>query len=92
MRCIRVSVPGGGCLITVREYDCEDRTGTQVKPYGLRIEGSTHYLLFQVWEFHSALYELVLYCLEDRGWPECYHPRDADYLLHHWYRDAPWPW
>jgi SAM-dependent methyltransferase len=62
--CVR---PGGGCLITVRDYDREDRTGTQVKPYGLRIEGSTRYLLFQVWEFHGALYELALYCIEDRG-------------------------
>ena len=58
---------GGGCLITVRDYDLEDRTGLQVKPYGLRIEGSTRYLLFQVWEFRGTLYELTLYCIEDRG-------------------------
>src|SRR5262249_23244692 len=38
--CVR---PGGGCLITVRDYDREDRTGIQVKPYSLRIEGSTRY-------------------------------------------------
>jgi len=62
--CVR---PGGGCLLTVRDYDREDRTGIQVKPYGLRIEGSTRYLLFQVWEFRGALYELALYCIEDRG-------------------------
>jgi SAM-dependent methyltransferase len=62
--CVR---PGGGCLITVRDYDREDRTGIQVKPYGLRIEGSTRYLLFQVWEFCGTLYELTLYCIEDRG-------------------------
>jgi SAM-dependent methyltransferase len=62
--CVR---PGGGCLITVRDYDREDRTGLQVKPYGLRMEGSTRYLLFQVWEFCGTLYELALYCIEDRG-------------------------
>jgi SAM-dependent methyltransferase len=62
--CVR---PGGGCLITVRDYDREDRTGIQVKPYGLRIEGRTRYLLFQVWEFCGTLYELALYCIEDRG-------------------------
>ena len=28
--CVR---PGGGCLITVRDYDREDRTGIQVKPW-----------------------------------------------------------
>jgi hypothetical protein len=26
--------PGGGCLITVRDYDREERAGVQVKPYG----------------------------------------------------------
>jgi SAM-dependent methyltransferase len=62
--CVR---PGGGCLITVRDYDREDRTGIQVKPYGVRIDGRTRYLLFQVWEFHGALYELTLYCIADRG-------------------------
>src|SRR5712691_10530774 len=62
--CVR---PGGGCLLTVRDYDREDRTGLQVKPYGLRIEGSTRYVLFQVWEFRGALYELALYYIEDRG-------------------------
>ena len=62
--CVR---PGGGCLITVRDYDREDRTGIQVKPYGLRIEGNTRYLLFQVWEFCGSLYELALYCIEDQG-------------------------
>ena len=45
--------PGGGCLISVRDYEQEDRTGVQVKPYGLRIEGQTRYLLSQVWDFHS---------------------------------------
>ncbi len=36
--------PGDGCLISVRDYELEDRTGVQVKPYGLRIEGQTRYV------------------------------------------------
>ena len=60
--CVR---PGGGCLITVRDYDREDRTGIQVKPYGLRIEGSTRFL--SGLGFCGTLYELALYCIEDRG-------------------------
>jgi SAM-dependent methyltransferase len=63
--------PGGGCLLTVRDYDKEDRTDTQVKPYGVRVERGTRYLLFQVWEFHGAIYDLAMYFVEDRGGPIC---------------------
>jgi SAM-dependent methyltransferase len=67
-RCAR---PGGGCLISVRDYDNEERTGVQVKPYGLRVEGQTRYLLFQVWEFQGAIYDLAMYFVEDRGGSDC---------------------
>jgi SAM-dependent methyltransferase len=61
--------PGGGCLVTVRDYDQEDRTGVQVKPYGVHVEGGVRYLVFQVWEFHGAIYDLAMYFVEDRGGP-----------------------
>jgi SAM-dependent methyltransferase len=62
--------PGGGCLITVRDYDQEARSGTQVKPYGLHQEGDTRYLIFQVWQFQNPpLYELAMYFIEDQGHP-----------------------
>jgi SAM-dependent methyltransferase len=63
-QCVR---PGGGCLISVRDYDKEERSGLQVKAYGVRLEGSIRYLLFQVWEFHGLIYDLALYYVEDRG-------------------------
>ena len=66
--CVR---PGGGCLISVRDYDREERAGVQVKPYGLRLEGKTRYLLFQVWEFTGPTYELSIYFVEDRGGSDC---------------------
>jgi hypothetical protein len=28
--------PGGGCIMTVRDYEKEDLSKTQVKPYGIR--------------------------------------------------------
>ena len=31
--------PGGGCLLTVRDYDREERGTGIVKPYGVREEG-----------------------------------------------------
>ena len=63
--------PGGACLISVRDYDREERRGVQVKPYGLRVEGQTRYLVFQVWEFHGLIYDLAMYFVEDRGGSDC---------------------
>ena len=63
--------PGGGCLITVRDYDQEERAGVQMKPFGVRKEGEAKYLVFQVWEFEGMIYDLSMYFLEDRGEAEC---------------------
>jgi SAM-dependent methyltransferase len=67
-RCAR---PGGGCLITVRDYEKEERAGSHVKPYGLRVEGNTKYLVFQVWEFTGEIYDLAMYFVEDKGGADC---------------------
>lgn len=61
------SKPGGGSLITVRDYDQVERQGTQVKPYGLRVENGVRYIIFQVWEFKGAIYELSMYLVKDSG-------------------------
>ena len=63
--------PGGGCLITVRDYDAEGRGVTQVKPFGVRTEGQSKYLVFQVWEFEGDIYDLSMYFVEDNGGPDC---------------------
>jgi SAM-dependent methyltransferase len=63
--------PGGGCLITVRDYDREERSGVQVKPYGVRVENGVRYLVFQVWEFHGPIYDLAMYFVEDHGGSDC---------------------
>lgn len=60
--CIR---PGGGCLITVRDYDKEDRGKGIVKPYGIREKSGKRYLLFQVWDFEDDQYDLSFYIIED---------------------------
>ncbi|MCB0166975.1 MAG: class I SAM-dependent methyltransferase [Anaerolineae bacterium] len=57
--------PGGGCLITVRDYDQVERQGLQVKPYGLRVENGVRYLMFQVWEFTGDIYDLSMYLVKD---------------------------
>lgn len=62
----RCAARGGGCLISVRDYDPGD-TGTKVVPFGLRVAGGTRYLVFQVWEYHGAIYDLSMYFIEDAG-------------------------
>lgn len=68
--CVR---PGGGCLITVRDYAHEACTGTQIKPVGVRQDKSgNRVVLFQVWEFlkgdfDGPVYDLALYLAQDTG-------------------------
>jgi SAM-dependent methyltransferase len=63
--CLR---PGGGCLITMRDYDREKRGTGIVKPYGMREAGDKRYLVFQVWDWDEDQYELTMYFVgEDRS-------------------------
>ncbi len=63
-RCVK---PGGGCLVTMRDYDQEKRSGQQIKPYGIRIENGVKYVMLQVWEFRDLIYDLSMYVIEDNG-------------------------
>jgi SAM-dependent methyltransferase len=65
--CLR---PGGGLLISVRDYDGCQRSGTRVVPFGVREEAGVRYLVFQVWKFDGACYDLSMYFVEDRGGEE----------------------
>jgi SAM-dependent methyltransferase len=57
--------PGGGCLLTVRDYDREERGRGIFKPYPVREEGGNRYVLFQVWDFVGQVYDLSLYLVTD---------------------------
>jgi SAM-dependent methyltransferase len=57
--------PGGGCLLTVRDYDQEERGSGLVKPYGVREEGGKRYVIFQVWDFVGQVYDLAMYFVVD---------------------------
>lgn len=63
--------PGGGCIVSVRDYEKEDLSKRQVKSYGIREEAGVRWLLWQVWDPHGSTYEVTLYFLEDRGGAEC---------------------
>lgn len=57
--------PGGGCLITMRDYEREERGVNLVKPYGVRTENGKRYLLFQVWDFDGEHYDLTFFFIEE---------------------------
>ena len=56
---------GGGCILTVRDYEQEKRGKNIVKPYGVRIENGKRYLVFQVWDFEGDHYDLAFYFIEE---------------------------
>jgi len=56
---------GGGCLISVRDYDQEARGRHIVKPYGVRIENGKRYLIFQVWDFEGDQYDVTFFFVEE---------------------------
>lgn len=62
--CLR---PGGGCLISVRDYDAEDRGQETTQVYGSREEDGVRYLIFQVWDWRGDLYDFSLYFIADDG-------------------------
>jgi 2-polyprenyl-3-methyl-5-hydroxy-6-metoxy-1,4-benzoquinol methylase len=64
--CLR---PGGGCILTIRQYDQEARGKGILKPFGVRQEGEKRYVIFQVWDFEGDLYDFSMYFIEeDMGW------------------------
>jgi SAM-dependent methyltransferase len=57
--------PGGGCLLTVRDYDREERGTGLIKPYGVRHEDGRRYVIFQVWDFVGPIYDMAMYFVVD---------------------------
>jgi SAM-dependent methyltransferase len=57
--------PGGGCVITVRDYDREARGTGLIKPYGVREEAGQRYVVFQVWDFVGNIYDMAMYFVAD---------------------------
>ena len=63
--------PGGGVIITVRDYEKEEQQGIQLKPERVRVEDGTRYILLQVWEFEGDIYEMSMYLVKDDRSGEC---------------------
>jgi SAM-dependent methyltransferase len=60
--CLR---PGGGCIITIRQYEQEARGKGILKPFGVREEGDRRYVIFQVWDFEGEQYAFSMYFIEE---------------------------
>lgn len=64
--CLR---PGGGCVLSVRDYAQEARGSNIVKPYGARVQDGKRHVLFQVWDFDQGgqgeHYDLAFFVVED---------------------------
>lgn len=58
--------PGGGCIITMRQYDQEDRGRGLLKPFGVREEDDRRYIIFQVWDFIGERYKFAMYFIEEQ--------------------------
>ena len=57
-RCAR---PGGGCLISMRDYGAPPAAGTvEIHPYGERVWHGRRYRLRQMWTWQGQRYELAL--------------------------------
>ena len=62
---------GGGCLITVRDYEKANMSSQTAKLYGVREENGVRYVLFQVWDAKETTYDFSMYIVEDRGQSKC---------------------
>jgi len=57
--CFRCLRPGGGCVISMRDYQTPPPTGTvEVRPYGERLWAGRRYHLRQVWTWRGPRYDL----------------------------------
>lgn len=56
---------GGGCIVTLRDYDRDERGRGIVRPYGIREVDGSRYLIWQVWDFEGGQYALSMYFVED---------------------------
>lgn len=62
--------PGGGCLVSVRDYAAMEPAQTRVVPFGVRHQGGKRILVVQVWEYQGAIYDFHMYFVEDEGGPQ----------------------
>ena len=73
---------GGGCLLTLRDYEAEPRGRGLFKPYGVREENDKRYFLFQVWDFDGDVYDLSMFFVEEGNPPRTHVAHSKYYAIH----------
>lgn len=63
--CFRCTLPGGGCLFSVRDYAKEVGVSPQMIPYGIRKLGATRTAVFQFRDWEGDHYEVSFCFVED---------------------------
>ncbi|MBZ0114911.1 MAG: class I SAM-dependent methyltransferase [Thermoanaerobaculia bacterium] len=59
--------PGGGCVVSARDYSTMKGVGTQMLPYGTRVVSEERVHVFQVWDFlPDSLYDLSMFFVWER--------------------------
>jgi SAM-dependent methyltransferase len=59
--CVRCVRPGGGCVVSMRDYGAPPPAGTvEVKPYGERHWAGQRWSMRQVWTWRGAAYDLAV--------------------------------
>jgi len=58
-------MPGGGCILSLRDYDAEPRGSNIYKPYGLRVKDDRRFCLYQIWDFNGDIYDLSFYFIAE---------------------------
>jgi SAM-dependent methyltransferase len=61
------TTPGGGCIISVRDYSQVGREGKAIHPRTVHETAGGRVAMFDVWEFDGDRYEMTTYVVHDRG-------------------------
>jgi len=62
--------PGGGCLLSLRDYAEMEAVGPQIVPHGVRDENGRRTVIYQVWDFEGSFCDVALHLTEDSGGAE----------------------
>lgn len=66
----RCTPPGGGCLLSVRDYArLEQRTGQVLYPRTAHTTAEGRVVVFDLWEFDGDYYDYTTYVVDDRNTP-----------------------
>ncbi len=58
-------MPGGGCVVSIRDYAKEPRGKNIFKPYGVRVRNGRRYVIYQLWDFSGDVYDLAFCFIEE---------------------------